>query len=386
MPKRKMGLMSEAFWTSLKRMKYDIIMECAEDKFKEGSRCDVLDYHMGREVWRTCRVLRCDAKQEAVFVHWEGWGHHWDEWIDLRLGRRVIAPLYTHVPRLARTGKQCEFFVPLSLGVAVAGGSLERLTRRGSAFFPAASTVLSTCLDNQNAALVCVYQGDRRKAEENRLLGEFTIRDLPSAAQGELQIVITATLHPDGLLAVRAQCEKANLLAGFDMLLNLPGDDPNRFGEATRLAENPETPVVPPSELGGGQQFPGLSEEQTGPGLSEAQQEESKAESATSSSGSKDEDKLLMRKKEETFLPPNPWEDRKCRCWAISNALLPILGSDVTELIDQFDDLLRWSLCKAPSGSIGAQEGLTALDLDGDDDEDDEEDVALVAPALLPRF
>jgi len=50
------------------------------------------------------------------------------------------------------------------------------------------------------------------------------------------------------------------------------------------------------------------------------------------------------------------------------------------------DDAWTRSLCKAPSGSIGAQEGLTALDLDGDDDEDDEEDVALVAPALLPRF
>mmetsp|Transcript_6999 Transcript_6999/g.13332 ORF Transcript_6999/g.13332 Transcript_6999/m.13332 type:complete len:270 (+) Transcript_6999:523-1332(+) len=252
---------------------------------------------------------------------------------------------------------------------AVAGGSLERLTRRGSAFFPAASTVLSTCLDNQNAALVCIYQGDRKKAEENRLLGEFTIRNLPSAAQGELQIVVTATLHPDGLLAVRAQCEKASLLAGFDMLLNLPGDDPSRLGEATRIAENLGTAVVPR------------------PGFAEEQQEESKAESATSSSGSKAVDEPL-KKKEEPFLPPDPWEDRKCRCWAISNSLLPILGSDVTELIDQFDDLLRWSLCKVPSGSIEAQEGLTALDLDGGDDhdEDDEEDVALVAPALLPRF
>jgi len=52
------------------------------------------------------------------------------------------------------------------------------------------------------------------------------------------------------------------------------------------------------------------------------------------------------------------------------------------------DDAWIRSLCKVPSGSIEAQEGLTALDLDGGDDhdEDDEEDVALVAPALLPRF
>jgi len=259
--------------------------------------------------------------------------------------------------RLARTGKQCEFFVPLSLGVAVAGGVLERLTRRGSAFFPAASTVLSTCLDNQRAALVSIYQGDRKRAAENRLLGEFKIDALPSASQGELQIIVTATLHPDGLLAVRAQCEKANILAGFDRLLSLPGEDPTR-----------------------------LSEFDVGFRRADPRNQENKAgDSSSSSSGDVKEGEGT----DKIFVPIDPWEDRKSRCKVITTVLLPILGSDVAELIDQFDDLLRWSLCKAPSAAHDSHEGSHATsDLDGDDnteDEDEDEDVAL-APGLLPRF
>eukprot|EP00954_Amorphochlora_amoebiformis_P015767 1237509-Amorphochlora_amoeboformis.AAC.2 len=312
---------------SLKRMKYalDEIEENSKprDKFPEGTRCDVLDYHMGREVWRTCRVLRTDLKEHSVFVHWEGWGHHWDEWIDVRLGRKVIAPLWTRVPLLTRTGKQCEFSATLTVGVATADGTLAHLAPRGAAFFPTASTTLSTCLDDQRSAIVRIYQGERPRAKDNRLLGEFVIHGLPPAPQGVPQIRLTATLHPDGLLSVRARCETAGVLAGLDVTAAPgPEDVEKALNDARDNAEADQT------------------------------------------SAGKNVD---------------PWEERKCRRWEISNALCRALGSDVSDLVDSYDDELRYSLCVAP---VGGGSGLEPAGLAAFEADDEEEDVALVVPAM----
>jgi len=329
--------MSEAFWTSLKRMKYAIdefgnMSDLPEDIFSPGSRCDVLDYHMGREVWRTCKVLRTDSKQHTVFVHWEGWGHHWDEWIDLRLGRRVIAPLWSRVPRLSRTGKQCEFAAPLTIGLSMAGGRMVSLAPRGAAFFPTASTVLTTCMDDQREAIIRVYQGERPFADQNKYLGEFRINGLPSGSQGSPQIKVTATLHPDGLLSIRGTCEGSFgsvCLAGLDVTAAPTPEDVEKA-------------------------------------LAEAQENSEKDETAVRSAS-------------------DPWEERKCRRWHLGSILRKRLGSDVSDLIDEYDDQLRYSLtvhvasAEGDSGLDSAARIAAAFAFEADDDE---EDVALVVPAL----
>jgi len=336
-PKRKIE-MSEAFWTSLKRMKYDLDSPTArkvKDNYNKYSRCDVLDYHMGREVWRTCRILQIDSKHHAVFVHWEGWGHHWDEWIDLSLGRRIIAPLWTKVPRLTRTGKQCEFSSPLSIGFAGPGGAMIKLAPRGTPFYPSASMTLSTCIDQQRKAKIRVYQGERPFAEDNKYLGEFDVTNIPPASQGVPQIQVTLCLHPDGLLSIRAHCESGS----------------PKFFQATdseALAGMDIHDIAPkPEEI-------------------EVVLEAEKVNRA------EDRQKLARR--------GDPWEERKCRQWSIDKILKGVLGKDVAEIIQEYDDELQLALCVAPVGGmspIADGGGIVFPAEDGDNDDDD------AAPPLL---
>mmetsp|Transcript_1652 Transcript_1652/g.2376 ORF Transcript_1652/g.2376 Transcript_1652/m.2376 type:complete len:363 (-) Transcript_1652:281-1369(-) len=356
LPKRKIE-MSEAFWTSLKRMKYDLdsprsAIKCPDTYVKYG-RCDVLDYHMGREVWRTCRVLEHDTKHQAVFVHWEGWGHHWDEWIDLTLGRRVIAPLWTKVPRLLRTGKQCEFNTPISIGIGGPDGDMIRIAPRGTPFYPHASILLSTCLDSQSNAIVRVYQGERLRAVDNKFLGLFEISNIPSAQQGVPQIRLTLCLHPDGLLSIRAHFE--------NILTSSSSSSTNDQSIEDALAGIDIHDVNPnPEEVEAALEIEKIHQE---------------------------EDTNERKKKGD------PWEERKCRQWTIDEKLRHILGRDVTDLIQDYDDELRRALCVVPlqgnssMSRIGVHFTLLNNE-DYDDDNDDggddaDEDDHVAAPPLL---
>ena len=97
---------------------------------------------------------------------------------------------------------------PLSLGVEVLGGLFDVVIPKNTTIPTRKTKIYTTAEDNQTSVWVKVYQGERRIARENRLLGEFELSGIPPAPRGVPQIEVTFDIDVNGILTVSA-IEKA---------------------------------------------------------------------------------------------------------------------------------------------------------------------------------
>src|ERR1044071_9342594 len=63
----------------------------------------------------------------------------------------------------------------------------------------------STAADNQPAVTVRVFQGERKMAADNRLLGQFNLAGTPPAPRGVPQIQVACNIDVNGILNVSAK-------------------------------------------------------------------------------------------------------------------------------------------------------------------------------------
>jgi molecular chaperone DnaK len=63
----------------------------------------------------------------------------------------------------------------------------------------------TTAADNQPAVDVVVLQGEREKADDNRVLGRFRLENIRPAPRGEPQIEVTYDIDANGILNVSAK-------------------------------------------------------------------------------------------------------------------------------------------------------------------------------------
>jgi len=94
---------------------------------------------------------------------------------------------------------------PLSLGIETLGGVFTRLIDRNTTIPTKKSQVFSTADDNQSAVTISVYQGEREMASDNKLLGQFNLEGIPSAARGVPQIEVTFDIDANGIVKVSAK-------------------------------------------------------------------------------------------------------------------------------------------------------------------------------------
>ena len=94
---------------------------------------------------------------------------------------------------------------PLSLGVETLGGVMTVLIPRNTTIPTSKKEVFSTASDNQPAVTINVLQGEREFARDNRLLGQFELRDIPPAPRGMPQIEVTFNIDVNGILNVTAK-------------------------------------------------------------------------------------------------------------------------------------------------------------------------------------
>ncbi|MFB6183482.1 MAG: Hsp70 family protein, partial [Haloarculaceae archaeon] len=94
---------------------------------------------------------------------------------------------------------------PLSLGVEVKGGLFERLIEKNTTIPTEASKVFTTAADNQTQVQIRVFQGERDIANENELLGEFSLTGIPPAPAGTPQIEVTFNIDENGIVNVEAE-------------------------------------------------------------------------------------------------------------------------------------------------------------------------------------
>jgi molecular chaperone DnaK len=94
---------------------------------------------------------------------------------------------------------------PLSLGIETLGGVFTRLIDRNTTIPTKKSQVFSTADDNQTAVTIKVFQGEREMAQDNKLLGQFDLTNIPPAPRGMPQIEVTFDIDANGIVNVSAK-------------------------------------------------------------------------------------------------------------------------------------------------------------------------------------
>ncbi len=94
---------------------------------------------------------------------------------------------------------------PLTLGIETEGRVMTALIERNTTIPAERKNTFSTAADNQTAVTVRVFQGERKMAEQNRLLGEFNLEGIPPAPRGVPQIEVKFDIDQNGILHVSAR-------------------------------------------------------------------------------------------------------------------------------------------------------------------------------------
>lgn len=93
---------------------------------------------------------------------------------------------------------------PLSLGIETMGGLMDTIITRNSKIPTKAGRQYSTQKDGQVNMKISVYQGERDLVKDNRKLGEFELRGIPSMPAGLPKVDVNFILNADGILKVQA--------------------------------------------------------------------------------------------------------------------------------------------------------------------------------------
>jgi molecular chaperone DnaK len=94
---------------------------------------------------------------------------------------------------------------PLTLGIETEGGVLTPLVEKNTTVPCERKQVFSTAADNQTGVTVKVFQGERKMAADNRVLGEFDLSGIPPAPRGMPKIEVKFDIDANGILNVSAK-------------------------------------------------------------------------------------------------------------------------------------------------------------------------------------
>ncbi len=94
---------------------------------------------------------------------------------------------------------------PLTLGIETLGQVLTPLIEKNTTIPTKKSQVFSTAEDNQTAVTIHVLQGERKRATDNKSLGQFNLTDIPATTRGMPQIEVSFDLDANGILNVSAK-------------------------------------------------------------------------------------------------------------------------------------------------------------------------------------
>ncbi len=94
---------------------------------------------------------------------------------------------------------------PLTLGIETEGGVLTALIDRNTTIPVEKKQTFSTAADGQTAVTVSVFQGERKMAQQNRLLDQFNLEGIDSQPRGVPQIEVKFDIDQNGILNVSAK-------------------------------------------------------------------------------------------------------------------------------------------------------------------------------------
>ena len=108
--------------------------------------------------------------------------------------------------------------VPLSLGIEMMGGVVEKLIHRNTTIPTGATQTFTTYADNQTGFDIHIVQGERETVDTCRSLARFTLRGVPPMIAGMGRVEITFLIDADGLLKVLAKELTTGLEASIEVV------------------------------------------------------------------------------------------------------------------------------------------------------------------------
>ncbi len=120
---------------------------------------------------------------------------------------------------------------PLSLGIETMGGVFTKLVERNTTIPTHKSQVFSTAEDNQPGVDVCVFQGERPMARDNKMLGNFRLDGINAAPRGLPKIEVSFDIDANGIVSVTARDQATNKEQKITITAstNLSKDDVDRL-------------------------------------------------------------------------------------------------------------------------------------------------------------
>ena len=94
---------------------------------------------------------------------------------------------------------------PRGLGIATVAGFCEELIRRNSRVPTEIKKLFTTSRDQQDLVRIVVCQGESRRLDNNTIIGDLVLQNLPRRARGETSIEVTFALDAAGMLHVQAR-------------------------------------------------------------------------------------------------------------------------------------------------------------------------------------
>ena len=125
---------------------------------------------------------------------------------------------------------------PLSLGVETMGGLMTTIINRNASIPVKQSEVFSTGADFQDTVEIHVLQGERPFAKDNKSLGIFKLKGIPSAPRGIPKINVTFQLDVNGLLSVSAREEQT----GQEQSIKIEGASTLARDEVSKMIKEAE--------------------------------------------------------------------------------------------------------------------------------------------------
>jgi molecular chaperone DnaK len=122
------------------------------------------------------------------------------------------------------------------LGVETIGGLMTTIINRNASIPVKQSEVFSTGSDFQDSVEIHVLQGERPFAKDNKSLGIFKLKGIPSAPRGIPKINVTFQLDVNGLLSVSAREEQS----GQEQSIKIEGASTLARDEVSKMIKEAE--------------------------------------------------------------------------------------------------------------------------------------------------